>query len=493
MKLAFTFVTPPLSCPRLSRVKFRLLLFTAGLLACVSSASGALELTTLLSFDDTNGALPCGALVEGRDHNFYGTTTLDGRFHGEFCQGTVFKISPQGRLVTLVGFTGTNGSEPRSPLLLASDGSLFGTTVGGGVNGDYGTVFKLDPRGGFTSLFSFDGTNGSNPNCIIEGKDGFLYGTTESFASWGGTVFRMTPTGELTTLFVFNVTNGSDPQNLLQGEDGCLYGTTSGTVFRLTPTLGFTTLYAFDGTNGGMPTSLIQSKDGNLYGTTGLGGANNNGTVFRLTTNGVLTILHSFSRLENNGQNADGANPVGRLMQAADGCLYGGTLFGGEAALASSGRGGVGTLFRITINGTLTTLCSFGNFPKYYVTGAFPTGLVEAQPGRFYGATFVGGVYDQGNRGLGSFFRVSRIRPVIRITAPVRSVTRRSETTIQGRTRGRAAIAKVCYQLNNAAWVEATTTNSWANWAALVNLRPGVNSFRTYALDVTGCRRRSRP
>src|SRR6185437_10378585 len=145
-------------------------------------------------------------------------------------------------------FQQSDGWDPHSPLVQGTDGNFYGTTVlGGGTQptistvgpGGWGTVFRMTPDGDLTTLVIFNGTNGAYPNGLILGKDGNLYGTTEyggnlSLGNYArgpggwGTVFRMTPAGMLTTLASFNGTNGHSPAGgLVQGDDGDFYGVTT--------------------------------------------------------------------------------------------------------------------------------------------------------------------------------------------------------------------------------------------------------------------------
>jgi uncharacterized repeat protein (TIGR03803 family) len=210
-------------------------------------------------------------------------------------------VTTNGVLTTLVSFNLTNGSAPRDGLILGDDGNLYGTTATAGPKG-FGTVYRLTPDGALTTLVSFNNTNGANPiGGLVFGKDGFLYGTT----GLGGTnnfsfgdVFKMTTNGIVTTLYDFKGTDGEEPSfRLIFGNDGRLYGTTSfggvtenspssigsGSVFAITTNGTYTSLFLFRGTNGSSPAaSLTLGPDGNLYGTTAQGGPGGGGTIFRV-------------------------------------------------------------------------------------------------------------------------------------------------------------------------------------------------------------------
>jgi uncharacterized repeat protein (TIGR03803 family) len=372
-------------------------------------------LTSLYSFTGTNdGANPFAGLVQGSDGYFYGTTDYGGTNKA----GTVFRISTNGALTSLYSFTGTNdGAQPQSRLVQGTDGYFYGTTQYGGASTNQygqgqGTVFKIDTNGALTTLWSFTGGNtGAYPTAgLVQGRDGNFYGTTSGGTPSLSTVFQISATGALTTLYAFTGGNdGSYPQaGLVKGSDGYFYGTTryggtnrTGSVFRIGTDGALTNLYFFTGANDGANplAGLVQGSDGYFYGTTESGGTTNfnidsenfgNGTVFKISTNGVLTSLHSFT-----GTN-DGAQPQSRLVQGNDGYFYGTTYYGG--AYTNQYGQGQGTVFKIDTNGALTTLWSFtgGN------DGAMPKGLVEGSDGYFYGTTVFGGRYD-----WGAVFRIS--------------------------------------------------------------------------------------
>ena len=194
------------------------------------------NLTTLHSFNSPNGANPYGSLILDGSGNSYGTTSGGGSIG--FGYGTVFKLDSSGSLTTLHSFNGTDGNGPYASLILDAAGNLYGTTYRGG-SSDLGTVFKLDGSGNLTTLHSFNGSDGSSPlGSLILDASGNLYGTTRFGGSHGlGTVFKLDGSGNLTTLHSF-INNpfhpeGSYPRgSLILDASGNLYGTTSAVGLR---------------------------------------------------------------------------------------------------------------------------------------------------------------------------------------------------------------------------------------------------------------------
>ncbi len=379
------------------------------LYAAGATGSPGQTYTVLADLDGQTGGLQDdswqGSLVQGTDGNFYGTGALsiysvtpegaftvlhtfphfqylgnlpllqavDGDFYGtnfeyDINGGTFFRISPRGKLTTLYTFSlcsaplCPDGDVPDTGLVQASDGSFYGTTLVGGA-GDFcpigqgcGTIFKVTPMGGLTTLYNFcsqawcsDGFDAEAPyGALVPGPGGDLYGTTRSGGisdtvqcGYGcGTVFKIGQKGDLTTLYTFCTTpgcpDGAGPLGLVLGSDGTFYGTTGGggasdvgTIFRITPSGVLTTIYNScalpNCADGEVAYGLIQGSDRNFYGVTGAGGARHRGTIFRITPAGVLTTLYNFCSL---AECADGHNPSG-LVQGTDGNFYGTTALGG--------------------------------------------------------------------------------------------------------------------------------------------------------------------
>jgi uncharacterized repeat protein (TIGR03803 family) len=404
--------------PRLFSASILLNAFVTLVTLFAGVASPAQTLTTAHRFagSPSEGAWPRTGLIQAADGNFYGTTSSGGDGNCTFGCGTAFEITAGGTLTTLFNFDFSTAG-PSSGLLQANNGNFYGTTSAGGnfsvcpFNG-CGTVFELTAGGTFTTLYSFC----AQPNCsdgggpisgVIQARNGSLYGTTFGGGAVGdGTVFELTTAGTLTTLNSFSGTNGIGPGVLLQATDDNFYGTTlegglngNGTVFDITPSGTLTMLYSFcsqtNCADGGGPAILIQASDGNFYGTTLYGGAYENGTVFEITAGGTLTTIYSFCPAGHGC--IDGSEPTG-LMQAADGNFYGTTLHGGGSS--------IGTIFEI-IAGKLTTIHTFAGSGGSDSDGANPyAGVMQAADGSFYGTTTYGGTSSNCSQGCGTVFNL---------------------------------------------------------------------------------------
>jgi uncharacterized repeat protein (TIGR03803 family) len=242
-------------------------------------------------------------LIRDKAGNLYGTTGGG----GPSGYGTVFKLDPSGTETVLHFFGGPpDGIAPIAGLIMDSKGNLYGATWWGGIG--YGTVYKVDANGKETVLYSFTGgADGGYPyGGLVRDSKGNLYGTTEyggpgsgtceggDYPAGCGTVFKVDPSGKETVIYSFTGTpDGYYPLGgLVRDAAGNLYGTTSeggklgfGTVFKVSPNAKRSLLHSFRGgpKDGANPNGgVIRDAGGNFYGTTYAGGRSNNGTGFRL-------------------------------------------------------------------------------------------------------------------------------------------------------------------------------------------------------------------
>jgi uncharacterized repeat protein (TIGR03803 family) len=372
----------------------------------LSAAGHGQTVKEVLSFSDalssSGGAV---TLAQGRDGRLYGTT--DGFSSTTNPDGTIFRVNPDGSAATtLFSLSGTNGQEPAFGLTLAIDGNYYGTTVAGGVASS-GVLFKVSPTGTYTVLYQFTGgSDGALPvGPPIQASDGNFYGATNH-----GTVYKYVPS---TATFSTILTLSSDGSQgvgidspLIQASNGSLYGTAviggtsnCGTLFRLSTTGVLIHVYSFPCKLGGKypQAPLYEASDGNLYGTTVQGGTAGHGcgtvgcgTIFRVSQ-GVVSVIYRFSGYPN-----DGALPASGLVQGTDGNLYGSTEQGGVSKF--------GTLYQITTSGQYKLLYSFAD-----AIGIFPgASLMQHTNGKFYGTASAGGTNSYGSiysldMGLGPF------------------------------------------------------------------------------------------
>jgi len=369
-----------------------------------------------------DGSNPFASLVQDSAGNFYGTARGGGDSNA--CSdmippgcGVVFKLDANGNESVLYNFTGPpDGAGPTFGLLMDASGNLYGTAEGGGnlttCYGGCGVVFKLDPSGHETVLYSFTGgTDGSGPTgVLVQDKSGNLYGTTigggvQTGSSGFGVVYKLDPSGHETVLYSF--TGGADGAyptgGLIRDSAGNLYGTAQyggsfneGVVFKIDTSNQEKVLYSFTGhADGGTPSSgLVQDPAGNLYGTTE-GGGNlcqqaGCGVVFKVDTNGNETVVHSFSY-------PDGAFPeLATLIRDPAGNLYGTTYGGGPSCVFF----GCGVVFKLDPSGNETVLHSFTATGE---DGGNPSaGLLLDASGSLYGTTVWGGTSS-----LGTVFKLS--------------------------------------------------------------------------------------
>ncbi len=399
------------------------------------AAQPQLSITILHSFGGSaDGQEPYAGLVQGGDGALYGTTFQGGANNA----GVVFKVNPDGSGNGPIYSLESNRVSPGglsnpSGLIQTTGGAMYGTS-GHGTNGD-GSVFRINPDGtGYAVLYSFDHTFGgaySPTAALIQGRDSFLYGTTQFGGILGdGCVFRISTNGTgFTVLHQFGSAGEvKRPQSpLIQGLDGALYGTTTaggtsaqggasgfGTVFKLnTDGTGEAVLHNFTGNDGLYPytAGLLQGKDGLLYGTTQQGGSVGGGTVFKLNPDGTgFVTLHNFGESP-----ADGQYPNSAMAQGNDGALYGTTEMGGISSF--------GVMFRLNTDGTrYEVLYQFGVKPGDGKNPGAP--LVRAADGGLFGTTKFGGANN-----LGAVFRLAPSPPFLAALVPLPDKTVRLTVT----------------------------------------------------------------
>lgn len=293
-----------------------------------------------------DGVEPSAGLILDQEGNLYGTTFQGGANN----LGAVFELTSDGTETVLYSFGSQSGdgTYPAASLTMDKRGNLYGTTQhGGGTTNCYqgcGTVFKLTRSGQETVLHSFGVKPGDGiqplAGLVLDDR-GNLYGTTFLGGAVGiGTVFKLTPEGAERVLHSFSTDQDGDlpTGNLMRDTVGNLYGTTTsggtdgntaGTVFKVTPDGTETVFYSFSysqSSEGAMPSGgVITDRNGNLFGTTQLGGAENQGAVYRLSPAGRETLLYSFG-----SHSGDGFQPEGGLVVDKTGTLFGTTLQGGD-------------------------------------------------------------------------------------------------------------------------------------------------------------------
>ena len=399
------------------------------LVLATSTATQAQTFTTLYTFTGGNdGGSPQAGLIMDIAGNLYGTTGYGGGISGcSFACGTAFMLDPFGNEKVQHAFTGgTDGARPFGDLIMDAAGNLYGTTLQGGAFG-LGVVFKLDPLGNEMVLHSFAGSpDGAIPFAgLVMDAAGNLYGTTSvggasSSVLHGvpglGTVFKIDPAGNETVLYSFSGPDGDYPTgSLIMDAAGNLYGTTSGggacgLIFKLDSSGNETVLYYFTcGADGSVPESaLIMDAAGNLYGTAFRGGASGFGTVFKLDTSRNLKVLHTFSG------GSDGASPAAALIMDAAGNLYGTTSDNDNSMTGVV----VGTVFKLdhtTRNETIlhTFIGSDGGSPR--------GDLFLDAAGNLYGTSSGGGSVG-GAPGSGTVFKLSVLTPQQATQAIINSV-----------------------------------------------------------------------
>lgn len=322
------------------------------------------------------------ALSTDLNLNLFGTT----KSGGSASKGTIYKMSSSGGITTIINFTGANGQAPLSGLIRHSNGNFYGTMSG---TSGFGTLFKLTQTGTLSKLVVMTGTDGASPGAqpagtMMPANDGNLYGVTSAGGTSNqGTIYKLTTSGSYSVLKHFHGSpEGAAPAyQPVQGSDGNLYGTTSqggadnlGTIYKISLSGSFATLAEFTAGSGQSPNSgLFQGRDGFFYGTSCNADATE-GTVFKVAASGSMSVVYSFT-------SNVGEVPIGGVVQGNDGNFYGVTRQGGPS--------GNGTVYKVTPEGTMSTLYAFkGAFTGNAADGAYPSvPLTLASDGNIYGVT----------------------------------------------------------------------------------------------------------
>jgi uncharacterized repeat protein (TIGR03803 family) len=282
-------------------------------------------------------------VVQDSAGNFYGLAELG----GAHSKGAIYKIDPSGTETVLYSFTGgADGGKPQGGLFLDTDGTLYGVTDSGGdtscaiSTAGCGTIFKFDTAGTLTTLHTFtNGADGAFPVGNLISVNGTLYGVAED----------------------------GPPK------DNC---SSCGLIFKITKSGRFTEVYFFTGRNDGFgPNALVRDAAGNLYGAASFAGSSTLGTIFKLDTSENFTVLYTFTG------GAAGSTPTGRLIIDVNGNIHGTTEFGGDAFC------NCGVVFRLDAAGDAKVLHVFKTNPQ----GTTPQeGLIDVG-GVLYGTTSGGG------------------------------------------------------------------------------------------------------
>ncbi len=405
--------------PTYTKSRFFQLIFIAAWFM-LSLAASAQNISVLYNFgkNSLSQSPQFVRLAQGRDARLYGMSRGSQN-------GTVFQISTKGSGGQLFAFDGTNGLDPTSGVTLGTDGNFYGTTFFGGAQND-GVLFQLTPSGRYTILHEFTGgSDGQWPEAPpIQAADGSLYGSTlEGPGVTGATIYRYSKSGGFSTMLTLSQQQANAIEApLMQASDGSLYGTSysggangCGGVFVLNTSGALLNTFSFPCSPGPGSSlgALVQTSDGNFYGTTERGGNRGNGTIFKMNSKGVFSVLYNFE-----GPVADGKYPDGGLVLATDGNFYGSTALGGEL--------GLGTLYEISPTGGYKMLYSFTPTIGEFVEGS----LVQHTNGKLYGTASAGG-----RQGVGTIYSLDLgLGPFIAFVVPAGKPGKTTQILGQGLT-----------------------------------------------------------
>jgi uncharacterized repeat protein (TIGR03803 family) len=319
-----------------------------------------------------DGDYPTAGVTGDGTGNLYGATQ---GFNG--ATGTLFKLSQAGQETVLFRFSSfADGSAPSTTPVLDAAGNVFGTTEYGGDascgshQSGCGVIYEMTAGGKFRTLYTFASAAEAQPTTgVVNDAKGSLYGSTEfggdmnCYYGFGcGSIFKLDKTGKFTVLHRFGkFKDGWFPGAVTLDAAGNLYGTTigggyrncvpsnrdnsgCGTIFKIDTAGQFSTLFTFTPEIIINPdyNALSLDSQGNIYGSQVHGGANNNGFVFELDTNGNFTDLMDFPPYSN-----DSGFFANSVIRDKGGNFYGMMQDGGEVDCGAA-RNGCGTVFSLT-------------------------------------------------------------------------------------------------------------------------------------------------
>lgn len=330
-------------------------------------------LTKVADLGSAAGKALAGGVISGPGGLLYGAATFDGAKGA----GTLFSLSTAGAFAKLTDFDGKGlGGAPINGLTLGHDDKIYGISYG-----DH--LFRSTAAGVIENLGNFGSVAGiHDANEVIQLDDDSFYGSAAgNFGNDKGSIYRYNPGGAIERIYQFTPppnTYTPPAGRLAEGPDGALYGVTRfggannlGSVFRVTKGGSFKTIASFSSSTGSQPTgSLVLGRDGNFYGLCNAGGTYRNGTVFRVSPQGKLSRIAAFTGF-------NGAYPRGGLILGPGGNFFGTTFAGG-------GIGKYGTVFKVTPSGSITMLAAFDG----QTNGAYPLATLCLGPdGNLYGTS----------------------------------------------------------------------------------------------------------
>jgi uncharacterized repeat protein (TIGR03803 family) len=383
-------------------------------------AADTFQYDILKRMDPTTGVNPVGNLVLANGRLYGVNESFDSI---STTNETLFSLATDGSDFQVLHEFAVQAGDGRRPVrdpLLASDGRLYGVTYLGGAN-NRGSIYGINPDGtGYQLLYSFVGTpglDGQNPeNGLCEGDDGYLYGANYiGGANLSGTVFRISKSGDgyaIVRNFSSNLGGLASVVSVIRGSDGWLYGVcgfggdlSGGGIFKLQTTgAGYTVIHQFQNNSldGYRPVGrLLEASDGMLYGVTSSGGMTelSSGTIFRLSKDGT-----QFQVLKKYGPD-EGSRPHPRLTDGWDGKIYGALSYGGSRA----------HIFRLARDGSDYEPLHY--FDDGVPMGSFPFGGVTlGRSGELYGCTALGGVEPEPGKSYGLIYRLA-LQPAVTVTA----------------------------------------------------------------------------